>query len=170
MGSGAFALNTAVRARQQLYSAYVQDVLSVAGAWHVTLAASATGARVHIEDASGTQPELNGEHSFFRVNPAAGVTYAPRPQETWYANYSEGMRAPTPVELTCADPAAPCKLPNIFLADPALKKVVSRTVEFGLRRTLSARLKVSLCRRRLLRSNIAVHTSRSISLQAPRTA
>ena len=39
------------------------------------------------------------------------------------------MRAPTPVELTCADPAAPCHLPNIFLADPPLKKVVSRTLE-----------------------------------------
>ena len=31
------------------------------------------------------------------------------------------MRAPTPIELTCADPDAPCKLPNQFLADPPLK-------------------------------------------------
>jgi outer membrane receptor protein involved in Fe transport len=43
------------------------------------------------------------------------------------------MRAPTAIELTCADPQAPCKLPNSFLADPPLKKVVSRTVEVGLR-------------------------------------
>ena len=141
--SGAFALDTAVSASQQLYSAYVQDVLSVTEAWHVTLAASATGARVRIEDSTGSQPELNGEHSFFRVNPGAGLAYSPRAEETWYANYSEGMRAPTPVELTCADPAAPCRLPNIFLADPALKKVVSRTLEFGLRRALSTRLRAS---------------------------
>jgi outer membrane receptor protein involved in Fe transport len=43
------------------------------------------------------------------------------------------MRTPTPVELTCADPDAPCQLPNNFIADPALKKVVSRTLEFGAR-------------------------------------
>jgi len=40
------------------------------------------------------------------------------------------------VELTCANAAAPCKLPNIFLSDPPLKQVVSRTVELGARGTL----------------------------------
>ena len=138
-----FELDTSVKARQELYSLYLQDVLSLTEAWSVTLAASANGARVRIEDTSGTQPELNGEHSFFRVNPAAGVAYSPRRGDTFYANYSEGMRAPTPIELTCADPAAPCRLPNIFLADPPLKKVVSRTLELGLRQALGANLRVS---------------------------
>jgi outer membrane receptor protein involved in Fe transport len=138
-----FELETAVKARQQLYSLYVQDILSVSEAWHVTLAASANGARVRIEDTTGTQPALNGEHSFSRINPAAGVAYTPRPGDSWYANYSEGMRAPTPLELSCADPAAPCQLPNIFLADPPLKMVVSRTVELGLRRALGANLRAS---------------------------
>jgi iron complex outermembrane recepter protein len=138
-----FELDTSVKARQELYSLYLQDVLSLTEAWSMTLAASANGARVRIEDTSGTQPELNGEHSFSRVNPAAGVAYSPRRGDTFYANYSEGMRAPTPVELTCADPAAPCRLPNIFLADPPLKKVVSRTLELGLRQALGANLRVS---------------------------
>ena len=138
-----FTLETSAKARQELYSLYVQNVLSVTDAWSATLAASANGARVRIEDTSGTQPELNGDHSFFRVNPAAGVAWSPRRGDTWYANYSEGMRAPTPVELTCADPAAPCHLPNIFLADPPLKKVVSRTIELGLRQALGANLRAS---------------------------
>ena len=43
------------------------------------------------------------------------------------------MRAPTAIELTCADPGAPCKLPNSFLSDPPLEKVVSRTLEAGAR-------------------------------------
>lgn len=43
------------------------------------------------------------------------------------------MRTPTPIELTCANPAAPCKLPNNFLSDPPLQMVVARTLEFGLR-------------------------------------
>ncbi|HJY76799.1 MAG TPA: TonB-dependent receptor, partial [Burkholderiales bacterium] len=138
-----FGIDTSVTARQQLYSLYAQNILSVTEAWSVTLAASANGSRVRIEDTSDTQPELNGDHSFFRVNPAAGVAWSPRRGDTWYANYSEGMRAPTPIELTCADPAAPCRLPNIFLADPPLKKVVSRTLELGLRQALGANLRVS---------------------------
>jgi iron complex outermembrane receptor protein len=40
---------------------------------------------------------------------------------------------PSPVELTCADPGAPCSLPNQFLADPPLKPVIARTVEAGTR-------------------------------------
>ncbi|HXJ51949.1 MAG TPA: TonB-dependent receptor [Burkholderiales bacterium] len=141
--SEAFEVDTSVKARQELYSLYAQNILSLTEAWSVTLAASANGARVRIDDTSGTQPELNGDHSFFRVNPAAGVAWSPRRGDTWYANYSEGMRAPTPIELTCADPAAPCKLPNIFLADPPLKKVVSRTLELGLRQALGANLRAS---------------------------
>jgi iron complex outermembrane receptor protein len=37
------------------------------------------------------------------------------------------------MELTCADPGAPCKLPNSFLADPPLKSVVAKTIELGAR-------------------------------------
>jgi outer membrane receptor protein involved in Fe transport len=37
------------------------------------------------------------------------------------------------VELACADEAAPCSLPNAFLADPPLDEVVARSGEFGLR-------------------------------------
>ena len=59
-----------------------------------------------------------------------------KPRNRWltaFATYNEGMRVPTAMELTCADPTAPCKLPNAFLADPPLKKVVSRTAEIGAR-------------------------------------
>lgn len=52
---------------------------------------------------------------------------------TAYVAYNEGMRVPTPIELTCANPSAPCKLPNNFLSDPPRQRVVARTVEFGLR-------------------------------------
>jgi outer membrane receptor protein involved in Fe transport len=52
---------------------------------------------------------------------------------TAFVTYNEGMRIPTPVELTCADPAAPCSLPNAFAADPPLKAVISKTWEAGAR-------------------------------------
>ena len=49
------------------------------------------------------------------------------------ANYREANRAPSPVELACADPAAPCRLPNAFVADPPLEQVITRSVETGIR-------------------------------------
>jgi outer membrane receptor protein involved in Fe transport len=93
---------------------------------------------VSIRDRSGSAPALDGDHDFKRFNPAIGVSWNPDERSTWYAGYNEGMRAPTAIELTCADPQAPCKLPNSFLADPPLKKVVARTLEFGARGKLGA--------------------------------
>jgi outer membrane receptor protein involved in Fe transport len=65
-----------------------------------------------------------------------------------FAAASEGMRVPSPVELTCADPAAPCLLPNQFLADPPLKPVLARTLEAGtrLRPTKQLRMSASIYR------------------------
>jgi outer membrane receptor protein involved in Fe transport len=37
------------------------------------------------------------------------------------------------VELTCASPTDPCRLPNAFVADPPLAEVVARTFEVGVR-------------------------------------
>jgi outer membrane receptor protein involved in Fe transport len=61
------------------------------------------------------------------------------------------MRAPTAIELTCADPAAPCRLPNVFLADPPLKPVLAQTFELGLRLPLGdqGRLAAALFRTNL---------------------
>jgi iron complex outermembrane recepter protein len=79
------------------------------------------------------QPLLDGNHTFSRFNPAVGVNWNPTPDFTAYATYNEGMRSPTAIELACADPNAPCSLPNDFIADPDLKPVISRTFEIGAR-------------------------------------
>ena len=84
-------------------------------------------------DPGGETGSLDGEHAFVRFNPAAGVTYAMRPQVNLYAGYSEGSRAPASVELGCADPEAPCRLPNAMAGDPPLEQVVTRTLEGGVR-------------------------------------
>ncbi len=80
-----------------------------------------------------TASPLAGSHTFSRVNPALGFTVTPSDTLTVYANYNEASRAPTVIELGCANPAAPCGLPNDFASDPDLKQVVARTVEIGLR-------------------------------------
>jgi outer membrane receptor protein involved in Fe transport len=79
---------------------------------------------------------LMGDHTFSRVNPAFGFTVTPTDALTFYADYNEASRAPTVIELGCANPAAPCGLPNAFASDPDLRQVVARTVEVGVRRNL----------------------------------
>ena len=69
-------------------------------------------AQVQIDDHTGTAPLLTGEHDYSRFNPAIGINFNPTKRLTAYASYNEGVRAPTAVELTCADPDAPCKLPK----------------------------------------------------------
>ena len=42
-------------------------------------------------------------------------------------------RAPTPLELGCADPNNPCIIDNFLSSDPALKQVIGQTLEAGFR-------------------------------------
>ena len=81
----------------------------------------------------GEPGSLDGEHVFSRFNPAVGVTFDPSPRVNLYAGYNEGSRAATSIELGCADPEQPCKLPNAMAGDPPLDQVVTRTVEAGVR-------------------------------------
>ncbi len=74
---------------------------------------------------------LGGDHAYSRFNPSAGVDLHPDARHSYYLRYAEGMRAPMPVELTCASPSAPCSLPNVFVADPDLKPVVARSTQLG---------------------------------------
>jgi outer membrane receptor protein involved in Fe transport len=82
---------------------------------------------------SAARGNLTSNNVFQRFNPAAGLTYKPSHFFNTYFNYSEASRSPTPIELGCADPAAPCNLPNALVSDPPLKQVVSRTFEVGIR-------------------------------------
>jgi outer membrane receptor protein involved in Fe transport len=117
-------------------AAYFMDTLSITDALAATLSGRYNNTRTTITDETGDNPDLNGRHSFSRFNPAAGITYQWSPEVNFYGGYSESTRAPTPVELTCADEEAPCKLPNQFLADPPLKQVVAKSWEGGFRGVL----------------------------------
>ena len=133
VGIGAYAGTTDVELRSTDAGAYASDTVRITETWTLTLAARYDAARVVIADRSGADSALNGTHAFARLNPALGATFNPTDALTAYASYNEGMRAPTAIELTCADPGAPCKLPNQFLADPPLAKVVAATLETGAR-------------------------------------
>jgi iron complex outermembrane receptor protein len=110
---------------------YFTDLFELAHDWSLTLAGRYNHAGEHLQDRLGTA--LDGDHGYGRFNPAAGLSWSPSPALTAYLSSSEGMRVPTPVELSCANPAAPCSLPNAFSSDPALRPVISRTWEAGAR-------------------------------------
>ena len=131
--TGDFSAQTDAKTSNRTLALFFMDTLSLTPLWTATASARYNDARVSIRDQSGSNADLNGDHGFTRVNPALGLTFNPSAALTAYGSYSEGMRAPTAIELTCADPQAPCKLPNSFIADPPLKKVVARTMEIGAR-------------------------------------
>lgn len=116
---------------------YFLDVLALGTAVHVTAGGRYNYSHASVRDLSGSTPAIDGRNTFHRFTPSLGVTWAIDPRLGAYANYDEGMRTPTPIELECADPAAPCALPNDFTGDPPLKAVVARTLSAGLRGTLA---------------------------------
>ena len=92
-----------------------------------------------IPGTNAARGSLNGNYGFDRFNPAAGVVYRPVSFGSLYFSYSEANRAPTAIELGCADASHPCNLPNALVADPPLKQVVTRTFEAGIRNAAESR-------------------------------
>jgi outer membrane receptor protein involved in Fe transport len=143
VGLGDFASRVQAGARNNYRGLYFIDQFAPLQNWTLTLAGRYNVARVVLRDRSGLSPALDGDHTFRRFNPALGVNWNPHAAVTWFASISQGMRVPAPVELTCADATAPCSLPNQFLADPALKPVIARTVETGVRLRPTPQLRMS---------------------------
>lgn len=120
-----------LRATNQYTGLYALDTFDVTNAFSLTGGGRFNVANIGLQDQIGTS--LNGSDTYTRFNPIIGGTYKINSGLTAYAGYSEANRAPTPLELGCADPAHPCILATFLVSDPALKQVVSRTVEAGLR-------------------------------------
>jgi iron complex outermembrane receptor protein len=121
------AVDTVVRS----LGAYATDTFAARSDLFVTAAGRFNLSSLALEDQIGDA--LTGKHTFHRLNPSLGVSYQPRTAFGVYGSYSESARTPTPIELTCASPTDPCRLPNAFVADPPLEQVVARTIELGAR-------------------------------------
>jgi len=120
-----------LRATNQYTGLYALDTFDVTSAFTVTGGGRFNVANINLQDQIGTS--LNGSDTYTRFNPIIGGTYKITPELTAYAGYSEANRAPTPLELGCANPAQPCVIAAFLVSDPPLKQVVSHTVEAGLR-------------------------------------
>ena len=121
----------AVHANNTYTGLYALDTFSVTDRLTVTAGARFNYAGINLS--GGDNALLNGYSSFFHLNPTAGFTYKLTPDINFYAGYAMTNRAPTPLELGCADPNHPCIIDNFLSSDPPLKQVVGQTFELGFR-------------------------------------
>jgi outer membrane receptor protein involved in Fe transport len=115
---------------------FASDTWTFAPRWALTASARAGWSRVGNTLRHGDDGDGNAQHERFiyrKLNPALGITYQFAAGTTLFASGSQSNRVPTVIELGCADPEQPCRLPVGLQSDPYLKQVVSRTVEAGAR-------------------------------------
>jgi len=118
-------------ARDAYVGAYLLDTLKLTSDLSVTAGGRFNSAAIDLLDELGGS--LSGHHHYDRFNPMVGATYSFGRGLVGYAGYSEANRAPTPLELGCANPQQPCIIDSFLVSDPDLKQVSARTVEAGLR-------------------------------------
>ncbi|HIJ62625.1 MAG TPA: TonB-dependent receptor, partial [Rhodospirillaceae bacterium] len=123
----------ALGAQNHYAGVYITDTLALGERLDITAAGRFNTAALRLHDQLGSG--LDGDHHFQRFNPSLGATVRLGGGVVAYASYSEANRVPTAAELSCADPAQPCRVPNAFVADPPLRQVVSHTGEIGTRGT-----------------------------------
>jgi outer membrane receptor protein involved in Fe transport len=109
------------------------DTWSLGPDTHLTATARLNRAQVGntLTTVLGAQPPER--FTYTKFNPALGLAHALGRGWTASFNAAQGNRVPTVIELGCADPAQPCRLPVGLQSDPYLRQVVSRTLEAGVR-------------------------------------
>ena len=123
--------NTSLETANRAFGLYFSETLSLTDRAHLTVSGRYNRAGIDIADRIGTA--LDGAHTFARFNPAVGAVYQADESTSFFARYSESNRAPTAAELSCADPAEPCRVPNAFVSDPPLEQAVARSFDVGVR-------------------------------------
>jgi outer membrane receptor protein involved in Fe transport len=132
-------LENSLTGRTRTSSTYLTDSFALSPTVQLTGALRYNRTRVINRDRlnPGEPDNLDGDFTYRKLNPALGLTWQATPAVTLYGGFSQGNRAPTPIELGCANPDKPCTLPNALASDPFLEQVVARTFEFGLRGRLA---------------------------------
>ena len=108
-----------VNANNTYTGLYALDTFSATDRLTLTGGGRFNFAGINLEGANGAL--LNGYSNFFHVNPTLGLTYKITPDINFYAGYAMTNRAPTPLELGCADPNNPCIIDNFLVSDPKLQ-------------------------------------------------
>ncbi len=131
IGIGILEDGTRVDSRTSTAALSLLEIVTLGARTNLDFAVRGQRTDERLRDLIGTA--LDGDHTFSALAPSLGITQGLSAAWTLFANFGVSSRVPTPVELTCANPDDPCRLPNAFLSDPPLRQVVARTLEFGTR-------------------------------------
>ncbi|MCX6614379.1 MAG: TonB-dependent receptor, partial [Acidobacteria bacterium] len=135
-----------LKSRINTGSIFATDTMRAGSRWTFTFSGRFNRTAIVNRDRitpGGGRGSLDGDHAYSRFNPAIAATVKLPADMNAYLGYSEGNRAPTAIELGCADPNSPCRLPNALAGDPPLKQVVTRSIEAGLRGSIEGNWKWS---------------------------
>ncbi len=125
-----------LRAITQHLGVYLKESFDLTSALTVTAGGRYNVSNIELRDQLGTY--LSGDNHYTHFNPALGLTDKLSSALTAYAGFAQNTRTPTPSEIECSDPRRPCLLPSNLAGDPpTLRQVVARTVEAGLRGSMS---------------------------------
>ncbi len=150
------ALDTAgVTGTSTAFGTYLADTYKLSDKTFVTVAGrfnqttvKNTLSKYNAEDPTGTgdgvlDSTASESFTYRKFNPSLGMTHQ-FGQLTLFGNWAQSNRAPTVMELGCADKVNPCALPTGLQADPYLSQVVSQTLEAGMRWKNESRYSLSL--------------------------
>lgn len=138
-GDEAAELSARVDGSSRSWGVYASDTWALGPRTHLTGTlrfnhASVSNQLDTVDDDTGElEIKPREQFSYRSVNPAIGLAHRLDAGPTLFANLARNNRVPTVIELGCADPEEPCRLPAGLQADPYLKQVVATTLEAGLR-------------------------------------
>jgi outer membrane receptor protein involved in Fe transport len=118
---------------------YATDTWRVAERTHITGTVRGNRTRVgnqltSLDDDTGELEDHPKEtFTYTSFNPALGVTQGLGANASVFANIARNTRVPTAMELGCANPDEPCRLPAGLQSDPYLAQVRSTSLELGAR-------------------------------------
>ncbi|CEJ49282.1 TonB-dependent receptor [Xanthomonas citri pv. bilvae] len=133
------AFFSGVRGSTETLGMFLADTWALSNATHLT--AAVRWNRVVVDNILSTADDGDRPRERFvyaKANPSLGLTHRLDSGLTLYGSVAQNSRAPTAIELGCADPTQPCRLPTGLQADPRLEQIISRTYELGARWTPSA--------------------------------
>jgi outer membrane receptor protein involved in Fe transport len=121
------------------FGVYATDTWQIAPRTHLTGTVRYNRAKVSNQlstrdDTTGVfEAKPDESFTYNSVNPAIGVAHRLEAGPTLFGNIARNTRVPTVIELGCADPNEPCRLPAGLQSDPYLDQVKSTTGEIGMR-------------------------------------
>ncbi|WP_432262185.1 TonB-dependent receptor [Cupriavidus sp. TMH.W2] len=128
------ALFSGVSGTARMLGLYLSDTWSLTPTTFLTASARWNHVTVSntLRNSDGSE-QPRESFTYRRLNPALGLAQKLGGGVTVFGGYAQNNRVPTVLELGCADPAQPCRLPAGLQSDPYLRQVVSHSYEAGVR-------------------------------------